>query len=169
MPRPDPSKLASWYAAHAAPLVLYARQWGGPAAAEDAVQEAFIQLLSQSREPDNVRAWLFKTVRNAALSQLRSSQRRDRRERAVTAARPEWFTPRPDDLIDAAAAQDALAALDADQREVVVLRIWGQASFAEIAEVTGSPLSSVYDRYKSGLASLKQRMESSCVNKKKKK
>src|SRR4051812_25123482 len=136
MPRTDPSKLAIWYRTHAAALTLYARQWGGPSAAEDAVQEAFTHLLAQSREPDNVKAWLYKTVRNASLSQLRSSHRRARRERDVTTAPPEWFTPRPEDLIDASTAQSALANLPPDQREAVVLRIWGQASFAEIADVT---------------------------------
>jgi RNA polymerase sigma factor (sigma-70 family) len=163
MPRPDPSKLATWYGRHAAALTLYARQLGSPATAEDAVQEAFVHLLAQPREPDNVRAWLFKTVRNEALTQLRSSRRRDRREREVT--KPDWFLTHSEDLIDASAAQAALAKLPDEQREVVVLRIWGQASFAEAAEITGSPLSSVYDRYRTGLAALKQLMESSCVKK----
>lgn len=163
MSRIDPSKLGGWYGAYAAGLVLYARQWAG-AGAEDVVQEAFIALLGQGREPENVRAWLFKAVRNAALSSARSSKRRDRRERVVTESRPEWFVPRPEDLIDAATAQEALKQLSDELREVVVLRIWGQMSFAEIADVAGTPLSSVYDRYKTGLAVLKQKLESSCRN-----
>jgi RNA polymerase sigma-70 factor (ECF subfamily) len=162
MPPIDPLNLSSHYAAHAAPLTLYARQFARPGTAEDMVHEAFVNLLAQPRRPDNVKAWLYTTVRNAALAHARSAKRRDRREHRVSETRPEWFLPRPDDLIDAAAAQDALATLPEDQRETVVLRIHAQHSFQEIADLTGTPLSSVYDRYKKGLASLKQKLESSC-------
>lgn len=162
MPPVDPANLGCWYAAYAPALVLYARQFAGQAAAEDAVQEAFVNLLAQGRRPDNVKAWLFKAVRNAALSDRRSSARRDRRERIVKQQQAEWFEPRPEDAVDAGAAQEALAALPRGLREVVVLRIWGQATFVEIAEVTGTPLSTVYDQYKSGLAGVKRTMESLC-------
>lgn len=161
----DPSKLGSWYAAYAPALVLYARQWAGPAAAEDVVHEAFVGLLSQRNEPAHPKAWLFRAVRNAAASHHRSSKRRGRREREAGGARPEWFCPRPEDLVDAAAAQNALAALPIEQREVVVMRIWGQMTLAEIADVTSSPLSSVYDRYKAALAAVRQKMESLCRKK----
>ncbi|HZZ45222.1 MAG TPA: RNA polymerase sigma factor [Tepidisphaeraceae bacterium] len=160
MPRIDPSKLASWYAAYASPLLLYARQFAGPLA-EDIVHESFVQLLSQTKEPDNVKAWLYKTVRNAALTSLRSSSRRQNRERRASESQTGWFLPRPDDLIDASAAQTALDTLPHDQRETILLRIFAQCSFAEIADLTVTPLSTVYDRYKTGLSRLKQTLESS--------
>jgi len=98
-------------------------------------------------------------VRNAAVSRKRSWWRRARRDRAASAARPEMFDARVDDLIDAKDAQTALAALPAEQREVVVLRIWGGMGFAEIAELVRASVSTVHDRYKSALAEMKRNLE----------
>src|SRR5215212_5273730 len=80
----DAPKLAAWFEAHAAPLVLYARHWlGERAGAEDVVQEVFIRLMAQPAEPLNVKAWLHTAVRNAAIGELRSAQRRRRREQSI--------------------------------------------------------------------------------------
>src|SRR5438309_274546 len=70
-------------------LVLYARRWTNQA--EDCVQEALVELARQERTPDNPVAWLFRVVRNRALSAVRQSKRRERRE--VAAA--EMFLARP--------------------------------------------------------------------------
>ncbi len=60
-----PTEIARLIDAHAAPLVLYARQWCD--APEDVVQEAFIKLVRQSRPPADAVAWLYRVVRNGAL------------------------------------------------------------------------------------------------------
>ena len=71
--------MATWFDAHAASLILYARQWLDRSAAEDAVQEVFLRLLAlRGREPANVRAWLFASVRNEAISQQRRQASQDR-------------------------------------------------------------------------------------------
>ena len=72
----DPAKLALWFEAHAAVLVLYARQWLDRGRAEDVVQEAFVRLMAQRTDPNNVRAWLHATVRNAAIDEARAVSRR---------------------------------------------------------------------------------------------
>ena len=64
-------QLAQWYEAYGTELMLYARQWNPDQQAEDIVQDAFIKLLKQRRRPDNVRAWLFRVVRNASISIVR--------------------------------------------------------------------------------------------------
>src|SRR5688572_23487996 len=106
----DPAKLARWFEAHAAPLVLYARQWVGDGGrAEDVVQEVFVRLMAQPAEPPNAKAWLHASVRHAAIDAARSSARRKRREETAAQARAaSWFDRRPDDLLDAEAAQRAL-------------------------------------------------------------
>jgi RNA polymerase sigma-70 factor (ECF subfamily) len=80
--------------------------------------------------------------------------------------RPDWFDPRPEDLIDAAEAQKALESLPGEQREVIVMRIWGQMTLSEINRVTGEAVSTLFSRYRTGLARIKQQMESSCHMKK---
>lgn len=161
----DPADLAAWYDAYAPALVLYARQWVAPGAADDVVQDAFVQLIAQRRRPGNVKAWLFTVTRNAAISQLRSRRRRELRERAQAAARPEPFEARPEDLIDAQAAQAALASLPPDQREAIVLRIWGGLTLEEASVIMGQPRTTVFRRYRQGLAGIRERIGSSCQTK----
>src|SRR3972149_335543 len=80
---------------HGAQLVLYARQWcDGP---EDAVQEAFIRLMRQRPVPENVVGWLYRVVRNEAVSASRTRNRRARHEATVRAQRDPWFQPACDD------------------------------------------------------------------------
>ena len=69
---------------HAPALVLYARQWC--AAPEDVVQEAFLKLVAQRQPPDNPLAWLYRVVRNGAVSAARTARRRQRYEAAAAAA-----------------------------------------------------------------------------------
>lgn len=162
----DPAQLARTFDAHAATLILFARQWLVRSAAEDVVQDVFVNLMLQRRAPDNVKAWLYKAVRNAAISHARGAARRGNREERHAVQRPEWFEPRTEDLIDAAAAQQAMESLAPGQREVIVMRIWAQMSLAEIAEVTGLPVSTLFSRYRAGLSEIKRIMESSCQVKK---
>ncbi len=51
---------------YAAALILYARQWCS--APEDVVQEAFLSLMARVGVPDPVAPWLFRVVRNRAIS-----------------------------------------------------------------------------------------------------
>ena len=100
--------------AHAAPLVLYARQWCD--APEDAVQDAFLKLVRQRRPPEDVVAWLYRVVRNGALDAAKIARRRRGRESA--AARPvRWFVEPEVDGLDAETAVAALERLVPEQRE----------------------------------------------------
>jgi RNA polymerase sigma factor (sigma-70 family) len=157
-----PAALGTWYDEHGAALVLYARQWLDRAAAEDVVQEVFVRLMGQPprQRPANVRAWLFRATRNAAIGAARSLWRRGRRERDVARDHAEWFQPRPEDPIDARAAQDALQTLPAAQREIILLRLWSGMTLAELSDVTGAPLSTVHDHYRKGIAGVRRTMES---------
>jgi len=104
-------------------------------------------------------------VRNAAIDAQRSARRRDRREQTVAGqsrqSRP-WFESRPDDAIDAAAAEAALAGIAPDQREVILLRLWGGLTLRETAEVLGDPISTLFARYRAGLTAVRHAMENPC-------
>ncbi len=158
----EPVELGRWFDLYAAGLVLYARQWPIAGDAEDAVQDVFLRLMSERTVPANPKAWLYRSVRNAAIGRLRSQHRRTVREHAASANRPTWFEHRPEDLIDASVIQEALAALPVEQREVVVLRIWCEMTLEEIAEIVGQPVSTLFSRYKAGLAAIRRRLEASC-------
>jgi RNA polymerase sigma-70 factor (ECF subfamily) len=156
-----PVWLAQLFDAHGAALVLYARQWCSTP--EDVVQEALLELVCQRRRPDNPVAWLYRVVRNGAISAARGQTRRQRREEH--AARTEaWFQTGASKL-DAAEAAAALAALPVELREVIVARIWGSLTYAEIAELVGTSLSTAQRRYEQGIRELQTRLENPCETK----
>jgi RNA polymerase sigma-70 factor (ECF subfamily) len=158
----DATRLADLFDGLGPGLVLYARQWLGADESQDVVQEAFIRLMRQRAEPANVKAWLCRTVRHAALDARRAHCRRTARETARAKQQDSWFEPRAADLIDAQSATDALSHLPEDQREAIVLRIWNGLALQEIAELTGAPVSTVFSRYKSALAAIRHRLEKPC-------
>ncbi len=98
----EAARLGRLIDSQAAALTLYARQWC--AAPEDAVQEAFVRLAGTT--PDDPVAWLFRVVRNGAISAGRSERRRKRREEQ--SANRGWFVTSPSDRLDAATAAASL-------------------------------------------------------------
>jgi RNA polymerase sigma-70 factor (ECF subfamily) len=52
-----------------------------------------------------------------------------------------------------------LANLPDEQREVIVLRLWSGLTLAEVAELCQAPVSTVFSRYRTGLAALRRRFE----------
>jgi RNA polymerase sigma-70 factor (ECF subfamily) len=160
----DLERLTQEIAERAAGLVLFARQWLDAAAAEDVVQEALVALLTERRAPGNAVAWMYRAVRNAAIDETRARARRKRRERAVAEFRGEWFVTRPDALLDAQLAEQALRQLPPEYRQVVIMRIWGDLGFAEIAEVMQLSVSSVHGRYTAAIKQLRFALEKSCKN-----
>jgi len=161
----DAEELTQTVAEWVASLVLYARQWLDVATAEDAVQDAVTALLAQQRPPRNPKAWMYRAVRNAAIDAVRVTGRRQRRERLVAQTRREWFVPASDVMLDAQTAEHSLQRLSPDLREVVVLRIWGDLGFTEIAEVMQHGVSTVHDRYKTALRELRASLEQPCPTK----
>ena len=123
---------------------------------------AFVRLMGQRREPTDVQAWLYRTVRNEAVTRLRRRARRCRGNWLRSAGQPRWFESRPEDLIDAQRAQEILMTLPVERREVVLLRIWGQLSLKQIGGIVGRPLTTVQSRCKAALAAIKERMQESC-------
>lgn len=158
----EPGQFQQLFSAHGPALVLYASQWLEAGLAEDVVQEVFLRLISQRRGPQCWKAWLFVSVRNAAINQLRSLKRRRKHEGRLAERRPNWFEARPEDQLDAQQAQETLSALPQEQREVIVLRIWAGMTLREVADVVGQPISTVFSRYQAGLGAMRRKMEQSC-------
>jgi RNA polymerase sigma factor (sigma-70 family) len=149
---------------HGPPLLLYARQWCD--APEDVVQEAFLKLVSLRQPPRSVVPWLYRVVRNATLDARKAARRRQQRE--LAAARPiGWFVEPEVGGLDAAAAVAALQRLPAEEREVIVARLWGGLSFEEIAEVAGCSASTAFRRYSAGLDALRKELGTPCPNRSK--
>jgi RNA polymerase sigma-70 factor (ECF subfamily) len=159
MPAVGPALLGDLLDRHGAALVLYARQfcrWP-----EDVVQDAFIQLARQSVVPDQPAAWLYRVVRNGALSTARADQRRRKHEGIASARSGAWFLAAEAARLDAQSAAEALAQLPLEERETIVAHLWGGLTFQEIAEIAGVSAATAHRRYESGLRTLRVRLEKS--------
>lgn len=156
----DPTVLGQLVDEHAAALELYARQWC--AAPEDVVQDAFLKLVTQRQMPRRVVPWLFRVVRNKAISVVRSARRRRKHETRAAERHPQHLFAREPAELDGADAARALQTLPAEQREVITLHLWGGLTFAEIGEVIDSSASTAHRWYLAGLNHLRERLEVSC-------
>ncbi len=141
-------------------LLLFARQWvGGMSDAEDIVQEAFVRCWRHGggRMADNS-ALLFSAVRSAALDARRREERRRRREKdvAATAAEAAPFNCELEDRELSESVQAALRQLPLEQREVLVLRVWAELSFPQIAEVLDIGVDTAASRHRYALAALRK-------------
>ncbi len=153
----NPGRLAALIDEHTPALVLYARQWC--AAPEDVVQEAFLKLVQQRRDPDDPVAWLFRVVRNGALDASKTVRRRKARE-ALAPTR--WFVEPEINGLDAQTAVAALEQLSSDIREVIVARLWGGLTLEQIALVAGCSVSSAHRRFEVGIVQLRKALGVSC-------
>ncbi len=133
-------------------LYFYARSvTGGGEAAGDLVQEAFLRLMRLESAPADrpLAPFLFTVVRNLAV---------DARRRAAVRGRPIPAGPAAEGAVGFVEAaldvEDLVRALPAGQREVVLLKIYGGLTFAEIADVTAEQLSTVASRFRYALGKL---------------
>ena len=129
---------------------------------EDATQEVFMVLHRRWGAWEgqaSMRAWLYGVARRVASSHHRS-QRRHRRKIAALPAPAE--APRLDErLADRhrlAALSRAIAALEPDRRDVLVLADIEGLSAPEISEALGCKVNTVYSRLRRARASLARHM-----------
>lgn len=156
----------AWYDAHAARLLLFARQWlPDRADAEDAVQAGFVKFWRNRPRPAATDVpLLYAAVRSAALDFIKSRSRRSRRETRVAGDRATtwWDADAVVDRERADAVQAALGSLPIEQREVVTLRIWGGLTFAEVARTLDENMNTVASRFRAALAVLGTRIPEVC-------
>lgn len=145
--------LAALWQKHSPGLLLYARQKSP--AAEDLVQTAFLSLARQPEPPSDPATWLYRVVRNSAVSHWRQEQRRQRREQLAAGERGEWFQPPQDAALDRAELREALTKLEPNERELIVLHVWGELTFVQLAEVLETSSSTAQRQYAAALARLK--------------
>ena len=141
-------------------LLLFARQWvRSQADAEDIVQEAFVKFWRRNHKVEN-RALLYATVRSIALDFVRRDSRRARREMVAYSDTSESVEPQfefEDD--EQRALVFALDGLPHDQREVLVMKIWNDFTFAEIASALEISQNTAASRYRYALAGLKKSLQ----------
>jgi RNA polymerase sigma-70 factor, ECF subfamily len=159
----------SFFSEFAPGLLLFARQWTRSRAdAEDIVQEAFVRFWRHNYKIDNPkkigargiirsRALLYATVRSIALDRIRRDQRRARREAEAVSYSEQLVEPQfecgDEGQVSLAAAVERLPH---EQREVLIMKIWNELTFAEIASALGISQNTAASRYRYALAALRK-------------
>jgi RNA polymerase sigma-70 factor (ECF subfamily) len=165
---PDDRRNAETFEALALPLLapLYNfAHWltGNREEAEDLVQETFVKAMKgfPSFSPGtNFRAWIYRILRNTFLTSrtgLKASISLDDQENPI----PEPIaSDDPEFLLLAKADQEqiqqALAKLQVQQREIILLCDVEEMTYKEIAELTGVPIGTVMSRLSRARRAMRQ-------------
>jgi RNA polymerase sigma-70 factor (ECF subfamily) len=148
------------------PLLAYiAALTGDHHLAEDVVQDTFVKLAQRRRRirPEKgVRAWLYRVARNRAIDLMR---RRGREVTGDTAPEDRGGARGPVEELARREREEklrtSLASLPEKERDLLVLRFFGDLSFKEIARVVRRPLGTVLWQVHRSLAKLRGIVEKS--------
>jgi RNA polymerase sigma-70 factor (ECF subfamily) len=127
------------------------------AGAEDVAQEAFLAAIRSLQRFDRRRPfapWLHRIVVNRAIDWTRMRSARHETASAILPEHPAPAEPERDDDI-----LDALAALDAEHRAVIVMRYLQDLTPGEIAQALGLPRGTVNSRLRRGLDKLSRQID----------
>jgi len=150
----DTDEVGRLYDRYGAALLLFASALGGDRTrAQDAVHQVFLKLIEGGgiRKASDQKAFLFTCVRNAVLNDAKL-----RRRDATFEVDSLWFDPPQRDYPAERRLRLALQALPEDQREVIILHVWGELTFAEIGEILSTSANTAASRYRYALAKLRR-------------
>lgn len=174
-PQPAPSEWRGWLETHGPKLLLFARQQTrSHEDAEDVFQDAVVKLVGKIRNDEFVggpEAWqpyLYTTIRRLAIDLGRRNDRRKRREDFVgtkdgganmEAFHP-WFESESSDDETRSQLEEKLKELPEKFAEVIIMKVWGERTFAEIGDILGISQNTAASRYRYGLEALKKSLGS---------
>jgi len=147
-----------WLGKHGPQLLLFARtQTRCEADAEDLLQEAVVESSGKSEGNPPDLPLVYTTLRRRAIDLARKTDRRTAREE-VTTERSEdcWFDDTIEQKETAWLIDRAIKNMPEKFREVVMLKIWSELTFAQIAQTLDIPLNTAASRYRYGLEILKR-------------
>jgi len=162
-----------WLQEHGAKLLLFARQQTrSHADAEDVLQDALVKLAKKVNDgtfDGGQPAWLpyvYTSIRRCAIDLGRKDDRRSAREEKVEADRQRETGGQFDPWFDSDSAggesrqflERGLKELPEKFSEVIVLKIWGEQTFAEIGEALKISQNTAASRYRYGLEALKKHL-----------
>jgi len=157
-------QVQGWYVQHGPALVAYlCSMLGERGSAEDVLHQVFVKLLKGKVEVpgDAVKPYLFRAVRNAALNLAARNSRNvslDESEEAKGADQ-QWFEAPAELGYWSARLESAIRGLPVEQSEILVMRIWGEMTFDEIATVTNVSINTVASRYRYAIGKLRELLQ----------
>jgi len=157
----DYGQWSAWLDEHGGALILLARQWtDSHAEAEDVVQDAFVRFWPKRVSARHARAYLYACVRSAAMDRRRSeTRRRGREELTRPADNQSLFECELEHDERREAIEKTLQALPDEQKEVVIMKIWGGLTFQGIGEALAISANTAASRYRYALTSLRTSLQ----------
>jgi RNA polymerase sigma-70 factor (ECF subfamily) len=169
-----PSEWREWLATNGPKLLLFARQQTrAHEDAQDVLQDAIVKLVEKIRSEEFIggeESWLpylYTTIRRLSIDLSRRDDRRKRREDTVgfedgeneqQAFHP-WFDSESSDNELRDQLESKLKELPDKFSEVIIMKIWGEQTFAEIGEALGISQNTAASRYRYGLEALKRSLD----------
>lgn len=141
------------YEEHGRVLLAYACSFmRSVAEGEDIVHQVFARLLRGDVVMTGLPlAYLCRAVRNTALNRRRSAQRESGFDEEVR-----WLEAPAGMEESAIAIERGMSLLPVEQREVVVLHVWGGLTFLEIADTLSISANTAASRYRYALGKLRE-------------
>jgi RNA polymerase sigma-70 factor (ECF subfamily) len=152
-----------WLAENGPRLLLFARGWGKTREdAEDLVQESVLKMWHYQQQENRGGGppdlpLVFSTIRFAGLMLHRSEKRRKKREESIIYLNDfvdVWLDPMMEEDEEGLLLRDAVRGLSDKLREVVVMKIWGDLTFAQISEALAISPNTAASRYRYSLEQL---------------
>jgi RNA polymerase sigma-70 factor (ECF subfamily) len=161
-----PEAFAAIFDRHFDAVHHYLSRRAGAGVADDLASQTFIVAFSSRAgfrpSATSARPWLFGIATNVLRNNRRAELRLLRALSRVAAGAPD----RHPDLAGADAGEQAgalsaaLARMDTDQRDVLLLHVWADLSYEEIAASLGIPVGTVRSRLSRGRARLRSALAS---------
>jgi RNA polymerase sigma-70 factor (ECF subfamily) len=138
------------------------RLTGKREASDELLSELFVRLVEKisSYKGGSFGSWLFKIASNIFHDYLRGKQQ----EKKVLEAGKKQVKGKPTEAKESEKEQidklqTHLEQMDADTRELIMLRFYSELSFKEIAQMRGMPIGTVLSKVHRGLKKLRDLME----------
>jgi len=148
-------------------LMRYLQRVAGEQAAEELHQQTWLSVLDHIEKFDptssggGFRAWLFRIATNKA-NDLWRSRAREKSAREGLSLVSDEQAPAAGERIEAneqaQKLKRAIAQLPENQRQVLMLRYYGNLKFVEIAQIVGCPLNTALGRMHKAMIKLKELM-----------
>ena len=175
-PRVSGRMWREWLSENGSRMLLFARQQTRSTEdAEDILQDALVKLARKVEEgtfdggQESWKPYLYTAIRRLAIDLGRKNDRRSKREEKSEADRKvetggvsdPWFESDASNEETRNLLEKGLKKLPPKFSEVIIMKIWGEHTFAEIGEILGVSLNTVASRYRYGLEHLRRGLEAS--------
>lgn len=130
-------------------------------AAEDITSDVFHKALRNSKSFDPAKGsfstWLYRIARNAVIDHYRTKKHDVPLEDTFDVGVDERTPDALDAIADLGRVTEYLTTLTAKQREIIMLRIWEEKSYREIADIVGGTESSVKMAFSRSIRELREK------------